>query len=176
MLKLSESKIQRYPFKCTSLNRISHLLVRLSCVSKKCLCTSCLEGWSAAKAMSAVMRPRLTEPASSQYALLNIGWRPVLQLFTCSTYCRSWRSWMAALTPSPTDWLWRLQFAMRMAPIWKQDLDINSDCLWVKQRKNGLKPVNISHTTAQKDLSKLLSREAVLYAAHHTHKRRQLRN
>lgn len=114
-----------------------YLLVWASCSSKKCLWTSHFAGWSAAKAISAVMRFMLTEPASSQTERRSRGGWPngcagpcptVCNLVAsvccccCSMYWRMLTSCTTALIPSPTAWSWRLQLATRMTPVcveWK---------------------------------------------------------
>lgn len=118
---------------------VGYLLVCASCSSKKCLWTSHLAGWSAARAMSAVMRFRLTEPASNQTERRSRGgWlRPkpwpgpwpcpagcsrVASLCCCSMYCRMLTSCTTALMPSPTAWLCRLQLATRTVPVWRGEM------------------------------------------------------
>ncbi len=116
---------------------VFYLLVWASCSSRNCLWTSHLAGWSAARAMSAVMRFRLTEPASSQTERRSKGGWPrpngwpgpwpcpagcslVASLCCCcSMYCRMFTSCTTALMPSPTAWLWRLQLATRTIPVWR---------------------------------------------------------
>lgn len=119
-----------------NLSTTNYLLVWASCSSRKCLCTSHFAGWSAARAMSAVMRFSLTEPASSQTERRSKGGWPrpsgwpgpwpcpdgcslVASLCCCcSMYWRMFTSCTTALMPSPTAWLCRLQLAMRMIAVW----------------------------------------------------------